>query len=139
MNGDGLPDIKLMMNGTGCGLASMYTEIIYMFQRPNHRFMMISYTDMMDEHRPERDLDGDGNFEIITMGLKGHNEHNYWTFDVFSVRGNKLINVNDKFNYPLMVQYLFRENYTPAKLSKRTRDSYATRKPTELMYYRVSW
>ncbi len=135
INGDGLQDIKIMVNGTGCGLAAEYSRITYLFQQPDHRFVMVSYMDMMYDHRPERDLDGDGNFEIITMDLKAHHEHNYWTFDVFTYRNNKFSNLDKSFDYPIMVQYLNRENYKPAPFNRKIRSGYATPMPAEFLGY----
>jgi hypothetical protein len=67
---------------------------------------------MMDENRrPERDLDGDHNFEIITMKLTYYGDHSYWLFNLFDFDSDRLINVNNKDNYPIMTQFLFRENF----------------------------
>ena len=67
---------------------------------------------MMDyELRPERDINGDGNFEIITQTFKSVENHNYWLFNLYNFNGSGLINVNQVDNYPIMVQLLYRDNF----------------------------
>ncbi len=132
VNGDSLTDIKLVIPYNGCGLAALNMQVIYLFQQPGGKFVKVSYMDVIDGKRPERDLDGDGNYEIITMSLQPYKTHNYWTFNVYNFTGGKLVNVNDKVNYPIMVQYLNRENYKPADLPKEVLQKNSMKKPEEL-------
>jgi len=112
INGDGLSDIKIIIPYNGNGLASMSVRVIYLFQKKQGGFTKISFNDMMDEdRRPERDLDGDHNFEIITMKLTYYGDHSYWLFNLFDFDSDSLVNVNNKDNYPIMTQFLFRENF----------------------------
>jgi hypothetical protein len=130
INGDGLQDIKLVTPHMGStGLASMNMDIIYLFQKPNGKFTFISYTDMVDMNRAERDIDGDGNYEIITMYLQDYETHNYWVFNLYNYKNGKLVNVNEKFDYPIMVQFLYRENYKPANFGKAIRKKYSLKEP----------
>jgi len=111
-NGDGFNDIKINVAYMGCGLASMNSRIIYLFHLSNGNFKKISYLDKLGNgNRVERDIDNDGNYEIITMTLRGYEGHNYWTFDLFNFVDGALINVDDQFNYPIMIQFLFRDNF----------------------------
>lgn len=119
INSDGLTDVKLLIPYMGCGLASLNVRVIYLFQKGNGSFTKISFNDMMSENnnsmagnRPERDFDGDKNFEIITMTLKGYEGHNYWLFNLYDFVDGELNNVNVKDDYPIMIQFLIRENYT---------------------------
>jgi hypothetical protein len=111
INGDGLMDIKVVSPYMGNGTASLNVKVIYLFQRQDHSFNVISFDDKSYPNRPERDFDNDGNYEIITMNLVGHEEHSYWLLNLFNYKNDELINVNSKANYPIMIQYLFRENY----------------------------
>ena len=111
-NGDTLSDIKINVAYMGCGLASMNCRIIYLFQRSDGSFRKISYMDKLESgNRVERDFNNDGNFEIITMTLKGYEGHSYWTFDLFNYQEENFQNVDDEFGYPIMIQFLFRQNY----------------------------
>lgn len=112
INGDSLNDIKLIAWYMGNGTASMNVRTIYLFQNPNGHFRKISFDDKIGNDRPERDIDGDGNYEIITMTLQGFESHNYWLFNLFNYTNDNLENVNSKDNYPILIQVLNRENYT---------------------------
>ena len=111
VNGDNLSDIKIVIPYMGNGLAAMNQRVIYLFQKTDGHFNKISFLDKMDANRPERDFNGDNQFEIITMTLNGYEDHNYWTFNIYNYVSGELINQNTKFDYPIMIQYLFRENF----------------------------
>lgn len=127
-NGDGLDDMKFVVSYHGCGLAAMYHHVYYLMQRRDGTFYKVSFDDMFfeDMNRTERDMDGDGNFEVITLALQYYNEHNYWTFNIYNIAENEngLENRSKKFGYPIMVQYLFRQNFRPAKIDRLVRERF---------------
>jgi hypothetical protein len=110
INGDGLPDVKFMIPYMSCGLG-VNCRVIYLFQKPDCNFTKISYLDMFGEYEPERDFDGDKNYEIITRFLVSYKNHSYWLYNLYNYTENGLINVNKKGNYPIMIQFLNRDNY----------------------------
>lgn len=133
-NDDGLNDIKIVCLYMGSGLASLNVRIIYFFQNKNKEFTKISFDDKMEGNRIERDIDGDGNFEIITMTLQEYKNHNYWLFNAYNYKNNKLVCVNEKVDYPIMVQYLYRENYRITnKITRHDMKKYQLLKPKELL------
>lgn len=111
INSDGLKDIKIIENFMGNGTASLNIKIIYLIQKSNHKFEKISFNDKEGENTLERDFDGDGNYEIITKTLETYQNHSYWVFNLYNYKNSGLINVNKKSNYPIMVQFLDRDNY----------------------------
>ncbi len=111
INGDGLQDIKIISAYMGNGTAALNVKVIYLFQQTDKSFKKVSFADKMCNNRQERDFDGDGNFEIITMNLVGHENHSYWLFNLFSYKDSELVNVNAKDNYPIMIQFLYHDNY----------------------------
>jgi hypothetical protein len=128
INGDSLNDIKIFIpNNMRCGAYNDYAHVIYLFQKPNGRFNNIMFYDAFygnsDDiiNRPERDFDGDGNYEIITETFTGVGDHNYWSFNIYNYRDGKLVNVNEKAGYPLMYQLLYRMNYSVTNRIKRDR------------------
>ena len=133
-NGDGKNDFKIVCFYMGSGLALMNVRVIYFFQKENNEFTKVSFDDKMDGNRIERDLNGDGNFEIITMTLQEHKNHNYWLFNVYNFVNDKLICVNNKTNYPIMIQYLFRDNYkVTTKITRKDMQKYEIKKPEEIL------
>ena len=132
-NGDGLKDIKLSVFYMGSGLASMRIRILYFFQMANRKFTKVSYDDMQGDNRLERDINGDGNFEIITMNLNSYKQHNYWTFNAYNFVNNKLICVNEKVDYPIMVKFLYNENFKiTADLTRKQMKKFSQSVPDEL-------
>lgn len=111
INNDSLPDIKIKSWLGGNGLAGYYCRIIYLFQRADGKFDRASLTNMELVSDPERDLDGDGNYEIVTTHHEYHKNHSYWVFNVYRFAEGKWLCVNDEFDYPILVQMLYRSNY----------------------------
>lgn len=112
-NSDSLMDIKLLIPSYGSGGINYYARVIYLLQKPDGTFNKISYTDLFEEfkNRLERDVDGDGVFEVITQTFQRYQSHNYWLFDLYAIKDGSFENVNFKDNYPIMVQLLFRQNF----------------------------
>lgn len=131
INGDGLKDLKIISYYMGNGLASLNVKVVYFFQDTNRRFIKIAYDDKMGDNRSERDFDNDGNFEIITMKLQHHKNHNYWLFNIYNFLDNKIMNVNNKANYPIMIQLLNSETFDISNnLSRDEMKVYEIKSPT---------
>ena len=131
-NGDGLKDIKIIAPYMGNGTASMNVKVIYLFQQSNQSFVKISFNDKQSENRVERDFDNDGNYEIITMELMGYENHSYFNFNLFNFENGKLINVNNKNNYPILVQFLEKENFKITnKISREKMKSFTLKFPED--------
>ena len=132
-NGDGKKDIKIVSNYMGNGLAALNVRVIYFIQNENNSFTKISFDDIMDLNRLERDINNDGSFEIITMTLQNYKNHNYWLFNAYNLENNTLKCVNQKVNFPMMVQYLTVDNFKPTnKISKKEILKYQLKTPFEL-------
>ncbi len=112
INGDGKKDVKMVQQGTGNGVMSMLVKVMYLFQNDGALFKKVSFDDMVfEEHREERDIDKDGNYEILTMNLEYINGHSYWVFNAFEYANENLKNVNHKVDYPMVIQYKHKRNY----------------------------
>ncbi len=112
VNGDGFRDFKITAYNNGSGLAGSYERKIYLFGSAEG-FQKCSYLDFFSF--PEVDMNGDKNYEIIGCYLARTNGHSYWTFDLYNYVGGRLINVSARYRYPIMVQYLNRDNFTVTK------------------------
>lgn len=132
INGDGLKDIKIISAYMGNGTAALNVRVIYLFQQADNSFKKVSFNDKMSNNRHERDFDSDGNFEIITMNLVGHENHSYWLFNLYNYKEGGLINQNIKGNFPIMIQFLYRDNYEVTnKISTEKMKSFALTLPDE--------
>ena len=133
INGDGLDDVKIVCFYMGSGLASLNVRVIYFFQKKDKEFIKISFDDKMDENRLERDINNDGNFEIITMTLQRHKNHNYWLFNVYNYENNDFVCINREINYPIMTQLLFHDNFKiTTKISRQIMKKYGLKTPKEI-------
>lgn len=132
INGDSLDDIKIVSAYRGCGTASMNMRVIYLFQQKDKSFAKVSFMDKYFEHRTERDFDGDRNYEIIAMKLVHDNKHSYFSFNLFNYKEHELINVSDKADYPILIQFLFRNNYAVTdKMTRQQMKNYLDKKPED--------
>ena len=140
-NGDGLKDIKLITSLNGNGIGAFAKRVIYLFQDKDYKFIKISFLDMFEDNedtiqiselRAERDFNNDRNFEIITKTLNKYENHNYWTFNLYNYINGNLKCVNDKFNYPIMIQYLDKGNYKVTnKISREKMKKYSIQLPLQ--------
>jgi hypothetical protein len=137
INGDKTPDCKLLISYEGTGLAILNTRVIYLFQHSDHSFTKISYLDMIDgkdvpANRPERDFNGDGNYEIITMSINGYQNHSYWVYNLYNFKNNTFVSVNSKYDYPILIQFLNRDNYeVTRKMSRQKMKDFAEKRPED--------
>jgi hypothetical protein len=131
-NGDHLTDIKLIIPYMGNGTAALNVRVVYLLQHRDGSFTKISYVDKMNGNRPERDLNADGNYDIITMTLVSYQDHSYWLFNLFNFKNFDLVSVNDKYNYPILIQFLYRDNYKITnKVPGQKVKEFAHKKPEE--------
>jgi len=117
-NHDGLPDMKFIVPHFGCGAYNYYCHVVYFLQNKDHSLSQVSFSDLLlydYQNRPERDLDGDGVYEIVVCSFQSYKTHNYLQYDLYHLKGNKLVNVNRQFHYPIMIQLLYADNYKITK------------------------
>ena len=130
INGDKLQDIKLVVPYMSNGLG-LNTRVIYLFQQTNKSFTKISFDDkMFGQNRQERDFNNDGNYEIITMTLISYQNHSYWAYNLFDYKNNNFISVNNKYDYPILIQFLYKDNFKITnKMSRQKMKEFAQTKP----------
>jgi hypothetical protein len=106
INGDGLPDFKIVYQNDGSGLAGSLVTKLYLFNTCNNHFKRISFCDFYCKSKNEYDFNGDGNYEILGQNYISYKNHSYWGFDLYNYRAGKFVNVSKKYNYPIMVRFL---------------------------------
>jgi hypothetical protein len=129
INGDGILDIKIMSYNPGCGLASYSMRKIYLIGRTDGLFDKYSFMDFSNE--TERDFNGDLNFEIIGIDHLGYQNHSYWVYDLYNIKDRQFINVSNDFDYPILIQHLYRINYSVTdKISRAKMKEFSRFRPT---------
>lgn len=129
-NGDGLPDIKMVVPYMSNGLGLDEWDI-YLIQERDGYFVKIAFFNLYSPDRQERDMDNDGHFVIIGMQLEGYGRHNYFVYNLYKFNADTLKGISERFGYPLMYQFLERENYKAAKIPYAIRKKYLMLKPPE--------
>jgi hypothetical protein len=108
INGDGLTDIKVLVNNAGNGLAIEAYYKIFLFNTGTS-FDVVYFSDFHAE--PERDLDGDGVYEILGCDHIFHSDgHSYWVYNTYSYKNGGLVSTSSKFGYPLWTKHLNNSN-----------------------------
>lgn len=116
ITGDGKKDIKIVYDYHGNGLGLGHRPI-YLLQQDDGTFIKYSFQNSFVKRLDlERDFDGDGKFEIISVRLIYYNTHSYWQFDVMKADKGRLTLENEKYGYPLFVQFLYRDNFKPVNI-----------------------
>lgn len=111
-NHDGLIDFKIVVANVGAaGLASSRETKMYLLNKGDNKFAYIYFCDFFNNK--ERDIDHKGRYEVIAQSLAEYKGHNYWLFDLYNFRNDKLVNVSSKYGYPIAVPYLFKETFKP--------------------------
>jgi hypothetical protein len=131
INGDGLTDLKLVINAVGGGGVRGLVRLIYLFGQPGGGFAKVSFLSFHDG--PERDFDGDGNCEMVVRELVSYRGHSYWSFNVFRYADGRLVNVSPRYGYPVLIQFLNKPNYQVAgKITPREAQRFLLRQPREM-------
>lgn len=131
IDGNGFKDIALEISYMGNGTASLNVKNIFFFQITDAEFKVIAFDDKSFDSWHIYDINMDKNFEIFSQHFQGHENHNYFLFNVYRFNGEELINVNDELNYPIMVQYLYKANNKITKnLSRKAMKRYSIEDPT---------
>lgn len=111
IDNNGFPDFKIIIYNNGSGLAGSLEQKIFLFNHGNNRFQNISFMDFFAN--TERDINGDGKFEIIGQSYLSYQNHAYWVFDLYNYKKGRLINVSKQFNYPILTRFLSsKESYS---------------------------
>jgi hypothetical protein len=130
LNGDGISDLKLVVNAVGGGAVPGLVRLIYLFGQPSGEFIKVSFLSFNDG--PERDFDNDGRYEMVVRDLVSHKSHSYWAFNVFSFRNGQFQNVSRRYGYPILVQFLNRPNYKVTdKVSAKESEKFLVSQPRE--------
>ncbi|MFZ2959235.1 MAG: hypothetical protein WA705_20300 [Candidatus Ozemobacteraceae bacterium] len=116
LNDDGRHDLVLVFAGTGCGLASEYTDTIFALSQ-NDGYVLRGLKSMGFGMEDIVDINRDGMPEIIhsefIFGEPGQDgkSHNYWVYTVFNIHETKFERAQT-FSQK-WVQFKFRMNHDP--------------------------
>ncbi|MBF0546700.1 MAG: VCBS repeat-containing protein [Candidatus Riflebacteria bacterium] len=116
LNGDGKPDFVLVFTGTGCGLASEYTDVIFALSKKDG-YVLRGLKSMGFGSEDIVDINCDGKPEIIHSELiyggpgKDGKFHNYWVYTFFNIHETEFEKA--KTFSQEWIQFKFRKNHIP--------------------------
>jgi len=130
LNGDGLTDVKLVIDAVGGGAVRGLVRLVYLFGRPGGGFAKVSFLSLHEG--PERDFDGDGNYEMVVRELVSYRGHSYWAFNVFRYTGGQLVNVSSRYGYPVLIRFLNKPNHqVSTNISRQEARQFLLKRPRE--------
>jgi hypothetical protein len=130
-NGDSLTDIKFVYDYHSNGLGLSH-RVFFLIQRKDGLFTRVSFYDQSTQDFGERSFDKGKSFAIIGTTLERFRNHSYWAFNLYRFSGDSLEGISTQYDYPLMVQFLYRSNYLPtSSIPKRARWGYSKILPPE--------
>ncbi|RVU02487.1 hypothetical protein EOD41_00675 [Mucilaginibacter limnophilus] len=132
VDGNELVDFKLKTWNNGSGLAGSRMNKAYFFNKGNNKFSFVYFMDFDDQN--ERDFNNDGHYEIVGRSYLSFNNHGYWVFDLYNFDNKRgLINVSKKYHYPILIQFLEKDNYSITNMINRKKMMQFTKKTPD--YY----
>lgn len=131
-NADNLLDIKFVLPNTGDAEGLTRNRIVYLLQHKNGSFIKVSYIDQVNPNNIERDLNGDGNYEITTTTIIKYQRQNYWAINLYNFKKFDLVNVNNKHSYPILIDYFHLDaQKITNKIPRQKFKEFAQEKPDE--------
>jgi hypothetical protein len=107
-------------NMDGSGLAGSHVGKVYLVDRGRNNFSATSFGDFWDKPDRQYALKSDENYAIIGKSYVVYKDHSYWVFDLYNFDDGKLINVSNKYGYPIAVPYLYKETFKSTnKISRK--------------------
>jgi len=89
----------------GCGI------VLYL-QQPSGTFQKLTLPTEQFQLKDIFDIDGDGIFEIITALLVKYNGHSYWLYRCWQIKNHRILNVDEKFDFPRAIWFTHKPNDT---------------------------
>ena len=133
IDGNGNLDFKIVIWNNGCGAAGDYAVKIYLINRGKDIFSSFSFFDLYNN--VERDFDNNGKHEIVGQVYQQYKLHAYYIFDIYSIKNGQLVNVSNKYNYPIVVKDLWDPTYKVThKIPKAALLKLSSKFPTDYVH-----
>ena len=111
LDNNGLDDFIVFYNYRGPGLGAHHDRVEIYLRKNNGGFGKISYDTFDAGIEDFIGADKEGKYKIIITGFYQGNRHNYFSYDIYELRGNRLVNADAKVKgFPKFVQYKVKNN-----------------------------
>lgn len=140
LDGNGKKDFIVFYNYRGSGLESQKDMVEIFLKKKEGTYRRISYDTFSAGLEDFVDLDRDGKYEVIITGFYRGDKHNYFTYNIYKFKDNKLINVDAQFNnYPKFIWITYRKNdKDTVHLTKEERLGHTAKQNSLIRYAEVT-
>lgn len=140
LDGNGKKDFIVFYNYRGSGLESQKDMVEIFLKRKEGVYRRISYDTFSAGLEDFVDLDRDGKYEVIVTGFYHGVKHNYFTYNIYKFKDNKLINADSQFkDYPKFVWITYKKNdKDTVHLSEEERAGHVDKQNSSIQYEEVT-
>jgi hypothetical protein len=115
LNSDQLADLIVFSWAGGTGLAADNGQVDIFLQQKEGDYSSIQYESFAESERDFVDINGDGVFEVIVGSFYFGDARNYFTYSVYEIADNQLVNADAKYpGFPKFIRYTHQPNNKPA-------------------------
>jgi len=115
LNSDQLADLIVFSWAGGTGLAASNGQVDVFLQQKDGGYAYTQYDSFEVGEGDFVDMNGDGVFEVIMGGFYFGDVRNYFTYSVYEIVGNQLVNADAKYpGFPKFIRYTHQPNDKPA-------------------------
>jgi len=111
LDGNGTKDFIVFYNYRGSGLASQKDRADIFLKNKGGSYQKISFDTLSAGLEDFVDLDRDGKYEVIITGFYSGNKHNYFTYDIYKLKGYRLVNADNRYSaFPKFIWITYNKN-----------------------------
>jgi len=111
LDGNGTKDFIVFYNYRGNGLASQKDRVDIFLKNKGGSYQKISFDTLSAGLEDFIDMDRDGKYEVIITGFYSGNKHNYFTYDIYKLKGYRLVNADNRYSaFPKFIWITYNKN-----------------------------
>ena len=111
LDANGVKDFIVFYNYRGSGLASQKDRVDIFLKNKGGSYQKISFDTLSAGLEDFVDLDRDGKYEVIVTGFYSGNKHNYFTYDIYRLKGYRLVNADNRYSaFPKFIWITYNKN-----------------------------
>jgi hypothetical protein len=111
LDNNGLKDFIIFNTYRMNGLGAFMDKVEIFLKKENGAYGKISYDTFCAGLEDFVDLNRDGKYEVIIMGLYGGSKHNYFTYNIYRISHYELVNSDEQFKgFPKFIWFTYKEN-----------------------------
>lgn len=111
LDANGAKDFIVFYNYRGNGLASQKDRVDIFLKNKGGSYQKVSFDTLSAGLEDFVDLDRDGKYEVIITGFYPGSKHNYFTYDIYRLKGYRLVNADNRYSaFPKFIWITYNKN-----------------------------